>query len=209
MTSFFDGVEAPPAPAEDPIEYRVPPWLGPPSNVLPGSVGLDVLLARTPDAAAWLGDLRAMPDGVQLALTIALRRPRGGRDEDDSPLWGREPATLGVAFSDGRKAIMSRGSSPLEEAVGDPATDIVLYAGSGQGSPGRATANVWLWPLPPEGPLTFVVRWPGGGIAETAVAVDAAPFRAAAQRAVVLWDDERPLLPADPARRRGSWSTSS
>jgi hypothetical protein len=185
-----------------PVEYRVPPWVGPPQNVLPATVALDVVLARTPDAAVWLSDVRALPDGVRLRLTFATRRPRD--EHEDDPVWGPEPAELSVVLADGRRAAMTRGEAETDE----PAAGVVLYAGSGDTTPTRTTASVWLWPLPPDGPLTFVVGWPAGGIGETAVAVDAAPIRAAARRAVVLWEDERPLLPPAPKDRRGFWSAA-
>ncbi|KJE19767.1 hypothetical protein FF36_05966 [Frankia torreyi] len=45
----------------------------------------------------------------------------------------------------------------------------------------------WLWPLPPDGPLTFVAEFLARGLPESRVTVDGAAIRAAAGRAVDLW----------------------
>jgi hypothetical protein len=50
----------------------------------------------------------------------------------------------------------------------------------------------WLWPLPPAGPVAFVVEWPSEGIAETRVEIDATLLREAAARSEVLWEDHGP-----------------
>jgi len=49
--------------------------------------------------------------------------------------------------------------------------------------------NHWLWPMPPDGPLTFVAEWPKYAITETRAAVDGTRIRAAAERATNLWPD--------------------
>ena len=58
---------------------------------------------------------------------------------------------------------------------------------------------MWLWPLPPAGPLTFVCAWPAEGIEEISAQIDAAPILEAASRAIELWPDERPLPPSEDA----------
>lgn len=47
--------------------------------------------------------------------------------------------------------------------------------------------NQWLWPLSPEGPLTFIAERPAYGVAETSYTVDAGELRNSAERAEVLW----------------------
>jgi hypothetical protein len=49
---------------------------------------------------------------------------------------------------------------------------------------------IWLWPLPPEGPLNLVTAWPRGGLEETTITVDAAELVSAANNAEELWPDE-------------------
>ena len=54
---------------------------------------------------------------------------------------------------------------------------------------GAWSRDVWLWPLPPPGPLRLVCAWPDRGIEETSTTVDAGPLRAAATGATAYWDD--------------------
>ncbi|MCM3920688.1 hypothetical protein ND748_03220 [Frankia sp. AiPs1] len=66
----------------------------------------------------------------------------------------------------------------------------VTYGSAGVVSSRAAQAHrlrYWLWPLPPEGPLTFVAEFLARGLPESRVSVDGAAIRAAADRAVDLW----------------------
>jgi hypothetical protein len=56
--------------------------------------------------------------------------------------------------------------------------------------------GMWLWPLPPPGPVTFVTAWEEFAVAEAAVSLDADELVAAAGRAVRLWS-------ADPNEQHG------
>jgi hypothetical protein len=195
--SFFEA-ELPPEPERPLVEYRNPPWTGPPSNVVPGTVALDIVLVQTGDAAVWVSNIAASPDGVQLTLVLVRRTYE---EDDPDPLWDRPRKDVGqlrfgVGFADGRKAVLDR--SGCDEPKGDPEHEIALLSGGGDGSSRRSTRQMWLWPLPPEGPVTLALSWPAAGMPETTVEVDSAPIRAAAQRATELWPDERPLPPRAP-----------
>jgi hypothetical protein len=203
--SFFDEAEPPPPPPE-PVEYRQPPWAGPPQNVVPARVAFEAILAQTGEIAVWVSGGAASPEGLSFSLT-AVRRRRSAADHGDDPLWpqpGRSAAVrFGVGFADGRRATTD--TRPWERRpTGDPATDLVLNARGGEGSPRRWARDFWLWPLPPEGPLTFALSWVEEGIGEATAEVDAGPIRAAAARAVELWPDDRPEPPADAC---GGWSS--
>jgi hypothetical protein len=50
--------------------------------------------------------------------------------------------------------------------------------------------DVWVWGLPPPGPLAFVCEWPARGIPETRVEIDAGLVLEAAGRAVAIWPDQ-------------------
>jgi hypothetical protein len=69
----------------------------------------------------------------------------------------------------------------------------VLRPRGGWGDSARTRVDLWLWPLPPAGPLTFVCAWPAENVDETSVKVEAEPIVAAAARAVEMWPDDRPL----------------
>jgi hypothetical protein len=101
--SFFEPPPRPPEPewAEEPRR----PWLEKPDNTVPVVVPVQLLLARSDDAAVLVTSLAAYADGVELDLTAVLRRradvrllfsPRFGR--------GHEALQFGVAFANGRRA---------------------------------------------------------------------------------------------------------
>jgi hypothetical protein len=71
----------------------------------------------------------------------------------------------------------------------------VVVMRSGGGDRGSWAMNAWLWPLPPDGPLTFVAEWPKYRITECRADVDGGRVRAAASRAEQLWtiDDNTAL----------------
>ena len=149
-------------------------WEAPAENVVPGPVYEDIILARGDDVAVWLSDIAATPEGVRLRLNGLAREAVA----DDGPL------VLEVAFADGRGARLTHGDP-------EPA-DVVLHAMAGTSGSRRDLREVWLWPLPPDGPVTFTARWPAAGLEDVVATVDAAVLRDAAARAEVLWDDERP-----------------
>jgi hypothetical protein len=53
----------------------------------------------------------------------------------------------------------------------------------------RWSQSLWLWPLPPKGPLSFVCEWPALGIALSRAEIDAALLHEAAARSRTVWDD--------------------
>ena len=190
--SFFDDAEPPPAP---PPDYRTPEWLAPPENVRPATVALDVVLVRRPDLAIWVADALAYPTGLTFGLNVQTREPR--RDPT-SPFFGESDEgeiQFGLLLADGRKVITQRlgGMRPFLERPDRP----LLRPRSGGGGGNRASAELWLWPLPPAGPLTFVLAWPAEGVDETRVEIDAGPILEGSARAFELWPDERPLPPSE------------
>jgi hypothetical protein len=199
--SFFDALPVP-EPEPEHVEHRPPPWSGAPDNVLPVGVALNAVLVRTDEVAITITDARAYPTGI--AFGVSMVRRVAPRPPGDHPFLIHGPgeggdARFGVGFSDGRRAV-------FDQRWADPAGDppAIRIGSSGGGGGGRRWhVRMWLWPLPPEGPLTFALTWPDQGIGETTVEVDSAPLRQAAARAVELWPDERPLAPRDGG---GRWS---
>ena len=70
-----------------------------------------------------------------------------------------------------------------------------MLQNGGGGSDRSWDGNLWVHPLPPEGPVTFVVSWLEQGVAETGVELDGAAIREAARRAVILWPDDPEFEP--------------
>jgi hypothetical protein len=181
--------EPPPPPPEPPKQPPQPPWLTPPANVLARGVPAELLVVRTDDAAIVIRNVVAYPNGIEFMLSIRLRRPRHGfldHPFGQGPGRGAGDGVLrfGVQFSDGAKATTLgsfMGRWPDEE----PRVWLSQHGGSGRAESWEF--GYWLWPLPPPGPLTFVVAWPAENIPETRTEIDAAPIRDAAAQAEVLW----------------------
>jgi hypothetical protein len=76
-----------------------------------------------------------------------------------------------------------------------------MQGGAGGGD-GEWDSDYWLWPLPPPGPLTFVVEWPSAQIELTKHEVDAALILEASALSEKLWPEEAPT-------EESGWSWSS
>ena len=98
---------------------------------------------------------------------------------------------FGVEFSDGRRATtIGRVRPSLDESP-----EIVLMQRGGGGSGGNWEFGFWIWPLPPQGLLTFAVEWPAEGVELTTCQIDAAPLLEAAARSEELWEDDGEIGP--------------
>jgi hypothetical protein len=204
--SFFESFPDPASPPPREPTLRSP-WLAP-ETVIPGSVPGELLLVHTEAIAVAIGSLRAFPNGVEFTVHVRLRRvdetsPYGLYDpfSNHDPRGregGREQLLrLGVLFADGRRAVSESGWRS-ERDYSESGEPLLQAQGSG-GSSLRWDGDFWLYPLPPDGPLTFIISSDAYGVSESRGKVDASAIRAAAGRAVDLW-------PADPKeeRTRGS-----
>ena len=193
--SFFQPPPPPPDTPEPAFERK--PWWGAPTNELGVSTGLRLILARTEDAVVALIDAVAFTVGVEFTLSVLRRRP-AEIDHFDHPfeifLPGRKAGAelppellrFGVQFADGRKATTTGG--PAMPTEGDPLGPL-LWPGGGGGGGDRWDQSFWLWPLPPPGPVSFVVEWPSEGIELTRHELDAAPILEASRGSTWLWPE--------------------
>ena len=69
---FFPG---PPDPPDDDGSYERPQpvWMGPPEDVLPGVVPVELILARSTSTVVMLTGMRAFPSGLQMNLGVRVR----------------------------------------------------------------------------------------------------------------------------------------
>lgn len=200
---FFE----PPPPPPPPERPERRPWHGASDSVVGQAVALNLLLARSENAALWIPSLLVYPDGFEFSVEI---RHRLDEDELEHPLFmhahlrrhrrrraqdGLEPefVRLGIEFADGGRATNLDARMPFAvpgEPDPSPQGPVLSLARGGGGGGGRWHHDFWVWPLPPEGPLAFVCEWPVAGIPETRQEIDSAPIRDAAAAALVLWPDE-------------------
>jgi hypothetical protein len=192
--SFF---EPPPRPPEPPYREQ-PEWLGPPDDVVGGTVALELVVGRSPDAAITLDSATAYPTGVELRVDVRWREG-GSRVFEETMRWHSDPrqgkdlpdelVRFGVQLADGSKAT-TLGTGAVAPAVlgpGQPPAGPLLIPRAGGGGPSRWTQHLWLWPLAPEGAVEFVCEWPALGIELSRVAVAASLLRDAAARTRTLW----------------------
>src|SRR6516165_6745962 len=105
-----------------------------------------------------------------------------------------EGLRLGIMYADGRRAATSDGHPRPDDA--DPGW-LMLFENGGGGSSRTWDGNFWVHPLPPDGPVTFVVSWAEHGVAEARAELDGAAIGTAAARAVTLWPEEPDSEPGD------------
>jgi hypothetical protein len=225
--SFFEPPPPPKRPNRDTMA-ELParqPWWGAPSNELGASVPLRLVLARTDDVAVAVVGATAYSTGVEFRLAVR-RRPRSWKELDDQemgeflegdpfgrlfgrPHRGREfpPEILrfGVQFSDGRKATTVGDMVPWDHGLdqdGDQEPPgALLTQGGGRGGNGEWESEFWLWPIPPPGPVAFVVEWPAKKIELSRQEVDAALFLDAAAQSELLWPHAEGIRPAGTGGR--------
>jgi hypothetical protein len=180
--SFF----APLPPWRPPTDYRAPAWARGPEDMIPGVVPVALLLARTDTHAVLIDGLLVYPTGFDFDLAVR-RHPRHPRHHHDrAHLWGDE-LRLEVRFADGRTADNNprSWSPPPRDRAPDPP---LLY----QSTSGPDGGHVWLWGLPPPGPLTFTCHWPAEQLPSSQAELDAELVLAAAAQATTLWPDPSP-----------------
>jgi len=165
------------------------------------AVPLRLLVARTETAAVLVQHVTAYPKGMHFELSI--HRRSAPEDPTADPwhafhMWrhtskgGELPPELlrfGVQLADGSKAT-TLGPHPFMAGPDKTPEGPVLIQHGGGGGGLTYNMGLWLWPLPPAGPLAFVVEWPSEGIEETRVEIDAEPIREAADQAETLWPQE-------------------
>lgn len=79
------------------------------------------------------------------------------------------------------------GAGSARDDAGLPRDPILMpQGGGGGGSSWRM--GLWLYPLPPPGPLRVYATWPVAGLDETMLELDGEEIQAAAAKSVVLWD---------------------
>jgi hypothetical protein len=106
-----------------------------------------------------------------------------------------EPYRFGVRFADGRGTKSSRGSEEridYYKAIQEgrepdmPAGPVIGPTGSGGGGK-RWDFRFWVWPLPPEGPVTISCEWPELWSGEVTADVDGTAIRRAGVSSTSLW----------------------
>jgi hypothetical protein len=197
VSDFFVFPEPEPEP-ERPRRPAQPPWVAPPRGYVPGGVALRLVLARNDRVAVALTKLAAYPVGFEFELVVLTAGEEeygldpmlgGPRRHPGMPRADPKEAMLrfGIEFADGRSVTNLEGRFPRRDD--EPPTEPVLHPGGGSSSGGSEwRQDMWVWPLPPAGPLTFVCEWPAAGLEFTRTEVDAQPLLDAATQAQQIFE---------------------
>lgn len=164
------------------------PWT-PPSIYLPRYLQRNFVLASNDEVAVVIQGIACYPNGFEFELRTVTRFEPDEEDESahyyglfgsGHPSRGAEvpPEQLrfGLSFSDGSKCTTLDPWNDLH----DGEKGMQLHQGSGGGGNGQQHANLWVTPIPPEGPVEFVCEWPAFGIEETRRRIDGSHFIKAA-----------------------------
>jgi hypothetical protein len=198
---------------DDEFEFDAPSskWVG-------GAVPLELLVARSDQAAVVVRNLVAYHDGFGFVMeaflhpSVKLGRRRRGPSifhdpYSDGPL-DDETLRFGISWPDGGRATNLDFRGRGWQDATEPAHG--LESGSGGGSDREYSTNYWAWPLPAEGDLRFLAEWPAFDIPETAASLDARLLADAATRAFAVWPEglDRPSHSTRAAMFRSAQSRS-
>ena len=178
-----------------------PRWGGPPDDEVGVAVGARMVLASQPRLFIAVTDCVAYSNGFTFGLAV--------RSKDEIP-----PEKMGfgahrehgdeaglqvtIRFSDGRD---SRGDGPgpnravmeyyREWSEGKdppgPVGPVICQQGGGGGGH-RWDFDYFIWPLPPDGPVTITCKWPGRGLQTAGRELNGTAIRAAGLKSKSVWD---------------------
>ena len=147
------------------------PWFGPPDDEVGVAVHARMVLASQPRLFIAVTDCVAYSSGFSLA--IALRSKDYLHDA---------AFQIGIRFSDGQAAL-------AEGLLGDqdklPGSVISLQAAGGGG--GTANFTYFIWPLPPDGPVTITCNWAARGLHAAGKEINGTAIRAAGLKSHSVW----------------------
>ncbi len=177
---------------------RDPRW-GAPEDEVPAFFPIGEMLAITDRTALIVAGARVYSNGVEFVIDRRLRRGSLTQREWQRAHFGAsghleqfEPGRLryGLALGDGQHLVLGRPVLPSPDDDASTGHSIFATGGGGGGSNrfARYEDVIWLWPLPPEGPLEVVAQWPEQGIPESRVVLDGGALRSVATQAHRVWE---------------------
>lgn len=201
MTFFPPDPEAPEPVESEPTRQ---PWWQAPEDELPVLLPVSETLAANEHLALGLFGVAVYSDGVEFRLEGRLRRngmPARewselcadfiGHSAMGAPVDAAGRLRFGLVLGDGEKVLAE--GFPFFAGIDDsedPKVHTLSRINGGGGGGDRSyssTDRLWLWPLPPEGPIEFVMQWPALGVEERRVLLDGSAMRELATRVQRFW----------------------
>lgn len=191
--SFFEPPPPPPKPIQR--QWSAPAWDRPSEGTLPWMVPINGIVHQNVDVVVFIESIAVYPNGFVINVGIRAS-PRQPEQEIMTRIHrpGARIPRVGVRFSDGRmagrEAHQGQWVRPTPEhprdAEGFPINPIMRGTGGGGGG-GGWRFGVWVYPLPPEGPIEIFVSLPAAGLDEGKTLIDGKVIRDASQKATVVW----------------------
>jgi hypothetical protein len=154
-----------------------------PPPMIGGHVIGPVLIARSDQCVVAVRHVLAFPAGVEVEVEAHGRQGRQGPED----LTGYPQLRFRLSFADGREAAQDD-EAGLRNGLG-PMLSVTASEGSSGGPDDdeHVRLSLWIWPLPPPGPVTMTCSWPDRGLQGAGLVLDGAEIRAAASQAVPFW----------------------
>ena len=159
-----------------------------PPQMIGGYVTGPALISRSDRAVVLARQVLAFPVGVEIEVEAHAQGswtagPPSG--PEDLP---REPQLrFRVRFADGREAAQDDESGLR---TGQGPTLVVSGSQHGYGGPDSREdirMTLWIWPLPPPGPVIVTCSWPSRAVHDARMVLDGTTIRAAASQAQPFW----------------------
>lgn len=165
----------------------LPQWYMPP-RMIGGHVSGPVLVHRSEGLVVAIRQILAYPIGFEVEIEAHARGSSpGGPPPDPGGLGGHAEPSFRFRLADGTEVQLDDDTG-LRTGLGP-----MLVVSKGERSSGGPDSRedvrlgLWMWPLPPPGPLTVVCSWPRRGLQDTGIVLDADAIRTAAFQAQPFW----------------------
>jgi len=152
-----------------------------------GYVTGPVPVARSSSLVIVARQVLAFPAGIEVEVEAHARGSLAGTAPVPADLAGHQPLQLHVRFADGREAAqddeagLRSGRGPMLVISGSQ------HSHGGPGAPEDVRLTVWIWPLPPPGPVAVTCSWPSRGLHHAGLVLDGDAIQDAAHRAQPFW----------------------
>jgi hypothetical protein len=160
-----------------------------PPQMIGGHVTGPVLIGRSAGLVVAVRQVLAFPAGVEIEVEAHAHGSPGGTAPVTADLAGHPPMRFRVRFADGREAAQDD-EAGLRSGRGPMLLATRVESSSG-GPDDREDVRMalWIWPLPPPGPVTVTCSWPGRGLHDARLALDGDAIQAAASQAQPFWPE--------------------
>lgn len=194
QSSFFPASDDEAEPSE---AYVPKPWWQPPADEFPARVPVREFLARTPGTVVVVSHVDVFSVGMTIQIDWEVRRLGQSRSEWQLMLHGdhfspsADVLRFGVALANGVTVTTVDLRRPDAFSTQPDGWSLMNTQGGGGGDDRRysGSSGLWLWPLPPAGPIELVGEWGARGVPESRIVLDGAALLERVTDVQPLWPE--------------------